>query len=153
MFRSSMIAAVVGVITAAGGFVGGGSANASQVWAACGMSSPETKVVATYPKARLQCGTATWGFLHIKARHLDEWQGLANIEGKNWRDIADMAIEKSMTAPDQSGPAGGSKYCYSGQIYLVNHVNGRIEKTVQPTVIVGGDGTIITAYPGGGCRG
>lgn len=51
------------------------------------------------------------------------------------------------------GKARCSKYCYSGQIYLVNHVNGRIEKTVQPTVIVGGDGTIITAYPGGGCRG
>ncbi|MFC4373120.1 hypothetical protein ACFO5K_03315 [Nocardia halotolerans] len=148
-----MVAVVVGVMAGAGAWTGAGTADASRVWAACGMSSSETKLVATYPKAHLQCGTANWGFRHIKARHLEEWQNLANIERKNWRDIADMAIEKSLTAPDKSGPAGGSKYCYSGQIYLVNHVNGRIEKTVQPTVIVGGDGTIITAYPGGGCRG
>ncbi|MFC9436804.1 hypothetical protein [Nocardia sp. NPDC057030] len=112
----------------------------------------ETKVVATYSKARLQCGTDNWGYRHIQQRHQTEWEALGAIENRNWRDIADLAIAKSLDAPDQSGPAGGSKTCYSGQIYLVNHVTGQIAKTIQPTIIVGGDGTILTAYPGGGCR-
>ncbi|MEV0033087.1 hypothetical protein [Nocardia sp. NPDC050793] len=129
-------------------------AHAAQVWGACGKSSEQNKVVATYSKATLKCGTDGWGFRHIQGRHLQDWQNLADIEGKNWRDIADLAIAKSLDAPDRTGPAGGGKTCYSGQIYLVNRVTGQIAKTVDPTVIVGSDGAIITAYPGGkACRG
>ncbi|MBF6464404.1 hypothetical protein IU427_04315 [Nocardia beijingensis] len=101
----------------------------------------------------MKCGTDTWGFRHIQGRHLQDWQNLAGIERKNWRDIADIAIAKSLDAPDRTASAGGGKTCFSGQIYLVNHVTGQIAKTVEPTVIVGSDGAIITAYPGGkACR-
>lgn len=128
-------------------------AHAAQVWGACGVSSGQDKVVATYSKATLKCGTDRWGFRHIQGRHLQDWQNLADIERRNWRDIADIAIAKSLDAPDRTAPAGGGKTCYSGQIYLVNHVTGQIAKTVEPTVIVGSDGAIITAYPGGkACR-
>jgi hypothetical protein len=125
----------------------------SQVWGACGASTPEDKLVATYSKGTLRCGNAAWGYRHIQIRHQGEWAGLAAIEGKNWRDIADMAIAKSMNSPDVHRPMGNGKYCYSGQIYLVDKIRGTIAKTVQPTVIVRQrDNTIITAYPGGACR-
>src|SRR5690606_38448756 len=35
----------------------------------------------------------------IQARHMSEWEGLAAIEGRNWRDIADMALAKAHDAP------------------------------------------------------
>src|SRR5262249_50988089 len=111
------------------------------------------QLTATYSKGTLRCGNGAWGYRHIQGRHQSEWGGLAVIEGKNWRDIADMAIAKSMDSPDIDRPMGNGKYCYSGQIYLINKVRGTVEKTVQPTVIVRQlDNTIITAYPGGACR-
>ncbi len=70
-----------------------------------------------------------------------------------FRTLMVAAVAGAIATAGTFAEAGGSKYCYSGQIYLVNHVNGRIEKTVQPTVIVGGDGTTITPSPGDGCRG
>lgn len=84
---------------------------------------------------------------------MSEWDSLAAIEGRNWRDIADMAIAKADDAPDWHGPVGGGKYCYTGQIYLVNRAIGAIAKTAQPTVIVNDEGKVITAYPGGACGG
>ncbi len=87
-----------------------------------------------------------------------EWEGLAAIERRNWRDIADMAIEKvdmaiekSLSSPDKFTTQDGGKFCHTGQIYLVNKASGRIAQTVQPTVIVTGSGKIITAVPGGRC--
>ncbi len=126
------------------------TASAQQVWGACGISTPEDKVVAKYSKARLTCGNTGYGFRHIQIKHGEEWQGLAAIENRNWRDIADMAISKSLDTPDLVVPQG-ARACYSGQIYLVNHVNGQIAKTVEPTVIVD-NGVIVTAFPGGKCR-
>ncbi|RJO76971.1 hypothetical protein D5S18_12255 [Nocardia panacis] len=126
------------------------TASAQQVWGACGISTPEDKVVANYSKARLTCGNTGYGFRHIQTKHGEEWQGLAAIENRNWRDIADMAISKSLDTPDLVVPQG-ARTCYSGQIYLVNHVNGQIAKTVEPTVIVD-NGIIVTAFPGGKCR-
>lgn len=120
------------------------------MWGACGISTPEDKVVAKYSKARLTCGNTGYGFRHIQTKHGEEWQGLAAIENRNWRDIADMAISKSLDTPDLVVPQG-ARTCYSGQIYLVNHVNGQIAKTVEPTVIVD-NGVIVTAIPGGKCR-
>ncbi len=84
---------------------------------------------------------------------MSEWEGLAGIEGRNWRDITDMAIAKAHDAPDWHGSVGSGKYCYTGQIYLVNRATGAIAKTVQPTVIVHEKGKVITAYPGGACGG
>lgn len=49
--------------------------------------------------------------------------------------------------------ACSGKYCHTGQIYLVNHVTGAIVKTAQPTVIVAENGQVVTAFPGGACRG
>ena len=128
-------------------------AHASFPWGACGTHSPEDKVVTTFGSWKLLCGNSDWGFRHIRSRHMSEWEGLAAIEGRNWRDIADMAMAKAHDAPDWHGPQGSGAYCHTGQIYLVNRTTGTIAKTVQPTVIVTEDGTVITAFPGGGCRG
>ena len=135
------------------GLVPGPIAHASFPWGACGAHSPEDKVVTTFGNWKLLCGNGDWGFRHIRARHMSEWEGLAAIEGRNWRDIADMAMTKAHDAPDWHGPQGSGAYCHTGQIYLVNRTTGTIAKTVQPTVIVTEDGTVITAFPGGGCRG
>lgn len=128
-------------------------AHASFPWGACGASSPADKVVTTFGEWKLLCGNDNGGFRHIQGKHTSEWEGLAAIEGRNWREIADMAIAKAHDAPDWHGPQGSGKYCYTGQIYLVNHVTGAIVKTVQPTVIVNERQEVITAFPGGACRG
>lgn len=152
MNRSRLLAAAATSATVTAALIGTSAPAQAEVWGACGVSSSADKVVRTYSKGVLKCGTQGWGYNHIKARHLTEWEGLAAIENRNWRDIADLAIAKSLDAPEIAVNAGGGKYCYSGQIYLVNHVTGQIAKTVQPSVIVGNSGDIITAYPGGGCR-
>ncbi|MGW5311136.1 hypothetical protein ACWEQ0_14825 [Nocardia thailandica] len=152
MNRTRLLAATAASTALIATLIGTAAPAQAVVWGACGVSTSDHKVVRTYSKAVLKCGTQNWGYNHIKARHIGEWEGLAAIENKNWRDIADMAIAKSLDSPDRTVDAGGGKRCYSGQIYLVNHVTGQIAKTVQPTVIVGSSGDIITAYPGGGCR-
>ncbi|HLS77877.1 MAG TPA: hypothetical protein VK083_13925 [Nocardia sp.] len=129
------------------------AAHASFPWGACGIDSPEDKVVTTFGAWKLLCGNKDYGYRHIQAGHMSEWEGLAAIEGRNWRDIADMAIAKAHDAPDWHGPQSGGRYCHTGQIYLVNRVTGAIATTVQPTVIVSEGGIVITAFPGGGCRG
>ncbi|MGV9723745.1 hypothetical protein [Nocardia beijingensis] len=147
------LAVLLGAMVAGGVVATAPSASAQQVWGACGISTPEDKVVATYSKGTLRCGNRGWGFRHVQGSHLNDWQRLADIEGRNWRDIADIAIAKSMDNPDVQRSVGSDRYCYSGQIYLVNKVRGTIETTAQPTVIVNTvTGNIVTAYPGGGCR-
>lgn len=149
--RSVATASVVLGLLVAVGFSASAAEAAPQLWAACGRSSPEDKVVATYSKAQLLCGNDKFGFRHIQNRHGDEWQQLAAIENRNWRDIADMALAKALDNPDRTVNQGRGTSCYSGQIYLVNFATGAIAKTVQPSVIVSNDGRIITAFPGGGC--
>ncbi|MFC8526317.1 hypothetical protein [Nocardia sp. NPDC057227] len=133
------------------GFGAGNAAAEPQVWGACGRSSAEDKVVATYGRGRLLCGNDKWGFRHVQQNHGKEWEQLAAIENRNWRDIADMAIAKSLNDPQRTVDQGGGATCYSGQVYLVNHVTGAIVQTIHPSVIVLTDGRIITAFPGGGC--
>lgn len=110
-------------------------------------------MVTTFGEWKLLCGNKDYGYRHIQAGHMSEWEGLAAIEGRNWRDIADMAIAKAHDAPDWHDPQGAGKYCHTGQIYLVNRATGAIVKTAQPTVIVNESGIVITAFPGGACRG
>ncbi|UGT59920.1 hypothetical protein [Nocardia asteroides] len=143
-----IFAVVIAAIAASfAGTVTAPPANASFPWGACGASSPADKVVTTFGNWKLLCGTGDFGFRHIQARHLGEWESLAAIENRNWRDIADMAMAKAHDAPDWQGSH------VTGQIYLVNHATGAIVKTAQPTVIVNNRNEIITAFPGGGCRG
>ncbi|WP_431941727.1 hypothetical protein [Nocardia grenadensis] len=147
-----MVTAAAAAISLAG-LTPAPTAHASFPWGACGVSSPEDKVATTFGSWKLLGGTNDWGYRHIQARHMSEWEGLAAIEGRNWRDIADMALDKAHDAPDWYGPQGGGTYCHSGQIYLVNRTTGAIAQTVAPTVIVTAGGIVITAFPGGGCRG
>ncbi|MFR9751712.1 hypothetical protein ACL02S_11840 [Nocardia sp. 004] len=123
---------------------------APQVWAACGIRSPENKVVATYSKAILDCGDRESGYRHIKDRHMVEWQQLAAIENRNWRDIVDMAIAKALDNPEVIVQQDRGAVCYSAQIYLVNFATGAIVKTIYPSIIVG-SGRIVTAFSGGKC--
>ncbi|MFC3964502.1 hypothetical protein [Nocardia jiangsuensis] len=78
----------------------------------------------TFGKWKLLCGTADFGFRHIQAKHMGEWESLAVIENRNWRDIADMAMTKAHDAPDRQGSHGAGKMRFTGQIYLVNHATG-----------------------------
>jgi hypothetical protein len=145
--------AIAAVAASIAGAVAAPAASASFPWGACGSSSPADKVVTTFGTWKLLCGTGDFGFRHIQARHMGEWESLAAIENRNWRDIADMAMAKAHDAPDWQGSHGAGKMCFTGQIYLVNHATGAIVKTAQPTVIVNDRNEIVTAFPGGGCRG
>ncbi|WP_169332737.1 hypothetical protein [Nocardia araoensis] len=149
----ALLVTAAAVFSLVAGVVQSPLAHASFPWGACGNSSPADKVVTTFGDWKLLCGDEESGYRHIQRRHMSEWEGLAGIEGRNWRDIADMAIAKAHDAPDWHGSVGSGKYCYTGQIYLVNRATGAIAKTVQPTVIVNENGKVITAYPGGACGG
>jgi hypothetical protein len=150
---SAFVIAAAATAASITGLVPSSVAHASFPWGACGASSPEDKVVTTFGEWKLLCGNQDYGYRHIQAGHMSEWEGLAAIEGRNWRDIADMSIAKAHDAPDWHGAQGSGKYCYTGQIYLVNRTTGAVAKTVHPTVIVSESGIVITAFPGGACRG
>lgn len=102
----------------------------------------------------LKCGYDRAGFRHIIERHgINEWQPLAAIENRNWRDLADMAITKSITNPDQVVPKGDGKWCLSSEVYLINKGTGEIAKVVRSVTIVSDQHEIITVYPKGiGCN-
>ena len=95
----------------------------------------------------LKCGTENVGFRHIVNRHGPQWQTLADIEGRNWRDIADMALTKNITNPDQTAPQDGGKWCVSSEIYLVNKDSGEVVKTKRTKTILTDKHEVLTTFP------
>ena len=95
----------------------------------------------------LKCGTENVGFRHIVNRHDPQWQTLADIEGRNWRDIADMALTKNITNPDQTAPQDGGKWCVSSEIYLVNKDSGEVVKTKRTRTILTDKHEVLTTFP------
>lgn len=57
---------------------------------------------------QLQCGNASWGYNHVKARHYNEFQGLARAGGLNWSVVVDGPMHQIALVNDDAGVGTGS---------------------------------------------
>ena len=130
-------------------------AQASTPWGACGIRTPEDKVVTKYyatPRAYyyLRCGTAEYGYRHILNRHRGDFERLAFGTDQNWRDIADLSMDAISRDPDAAKPGGNGKGCLSRVIFLRNKRTNQVVR--QQTVRMYfryRDNAIITVHPRG----
>jgi hypothetical protein len=130
-------------------------------WAACGANSSEEKPVRTFPTkppiggpnrtySTLMCGNANFGFRHIDLRHQPDWASVAFYTGGNWRDLADFAMNQSLTVPQPGYPVFNPKnetWTYKAPLQIKDQ-QGNVRATYWPIVSVAArDGRIITSYP------
>lgn len=80
------------------------------LWAACGVRDKSTKMVRDFSRsmisgvrgksAHLKCGTVqNWGYRHIKAEHLSDWQAKTAYLGGSWQPFADWAMRNTLATP------------------------------------------------------
>jgi hypothetical protein len=151
----------------AGGMDGpgaGGAVITTKVWAACGRRSADDKIVRTYDRYRLSaggqfirggksnllCGTEEeFGYRHILAGHLGDWEKVALPTMTNWRDVADFSIAIVLIDPDKvTYDPKRHTFCLSRLIYLVNKRTGQTIGTKIPRVAIRQkDARVITAFP------
>jgi hypothetical protein len=142
-----------------------GPVSAQQVWAACGLTTPNTKIVRTFSRFRgqdgrgfyylpggtssLGCGSDKWGYRHIVKNHLPEWESEAAIAGENWRDHADFAIAAALNDPDKVRyRSDNDTFCYSREVYLYDNRTRKYVRSSFPNVPVAHvTKNIITAWP------
>jgi len=141
------------------------SASSYQVWAACGIFTDNQKLVRAYKRkamhttsgapgyvpagtSNLRCGSEKWGYRHIVKNHLSQWEQNAAIERKNWRDLADFAINLSLSDPDKvTYRKANDTYCFSRQIVLINKRTGEVAAYKYPKVSIASvSKNVITAY-------
>jgi hypothetical protein len=134
-----------------------------QTWGACGAFDSSTKVIRTFSRratfgvspymssgsSNLACGSSAWGYRHIVANHLTQWQFRASEANENWRDTADYGIYWALSDPDRiTYRVSNDTYCFSRLINLVNRSNGQVVDHYYPNVVIAHvTRNIITAYP------
>ena len=137
---------------------------AAEVWAACGITTSDTKIVRSFSRYRaaaqvpyylaggtsaLVCGDSSYGYRHIKDRHLAEWERDAAVVRSNWRDHADFAIATTLSDPDRTSyRTRNDTFCFQRLIYLVDRSTGRQVGTRTILVsVASGFKNVITAHP------
>lgn len=128
----------------------------ADTWAGCGVSDDNHKLVRTFAKsggpggasAYLRCGSENWGYRHIKARHIQDWENLAAMAGDNWRSFADWAVEQILKAPGSVDyRESNDTWSFTAPIQI-KRADGSVVATYHPLVSVANDSkNIITAYP------
>ena len=134
-------------------------------WGACGAFDSHTKVIRAFSRkntsgvspymssgiSNLACGSSAWGYRHIIAKHLSQWEYRASEASENWRDTADYGIEWALKDPNRIRyRSSNDTYCFSRQINLVNDRTGQVVDHYFPNVVVGRvTKNIITAWPAG----
>lgn len=122
-----------------------------RTWQARPLGPPENQLDAG--EVRLVCGNNDFGFRHIANKHGTEWESLALLENRNWRDVVDMAITKNLTDPDQHSAQENGKWCGSSEIYFTDKVKGTILKVLRSITIVSDKREVVTTFPNpDGCR-
>lgn len=112
-------------------------------WGACGLFTSESKMVYDFGRIELKCGNPNWGYRHIKARHYNEFQGLARAGGLNWSDLVHWAIYYNVQDPDHVEGDG----CRDRVLFL-HDSNGRLLWQQRFKLIYSAsDGRVITVYP------
>ncbi|MFT4298368.1 MAG: hypothetical protein QM597_01835 [Aeromicrobium sp.] len=137
------------------GIVADPSTNA---WGACGLRTSPTKVVDRYPGKggtyTLRCGDKNYGYRHILQNHRSQFEALAAGTGKNWRDVADMAMTWAAKDPDKTVMnVGGGKGCKSRLLFLRNNRTNQVVRQQRFAMYyVNSSLNIVTVYPkGSGC--
>ena len=99
--------------------------------------------------SNLACGSSAWGYRHIVANHLSQWEYRASEASENWRDTADYGIEWALKDADRIRyRSSNDTYCFSRQIDLVNDRTGQVVDHYFPNVVVARvTKNIITASP------
>lgn len=133
-------------------------------WPGCGVNEKATKLLKSYKRAQiagyagatanLKCGNhdfrtdSGWGFRHIKARHLDQWQNEAAILGGQWMDFADWSMTAVLSKPCYKAyQATNSTFQYIAPIQIKDR-RGKVVKTIGVRVVVSkATNNVITAYP------
>lgn len=166
MVRRLRCALVLPLLLLAVTVVGAPAAHAApnaptEVWAACGASSPPDKVLRVFPRTTfasgpfgntsvLLCGTDGFGYRHVAARHRQDWQYIAAYTGGNWRDLADFAIEQILRVPQPGYPRYNAKndtWVFKAPLEIRDR-DGRVRDVYYPNVVVAAaDGKIITTFP------
>ncbi|MGW3473534.1 hypothetical protein ACWDKQ_34945 [Saccharopolyspora sp. NPDC000995] len=134
-------------------------ASAREIWGACGTNSPADKLVRAFPRSgapgaggasNLLCGTAGFGYRHIKDRHMADWQNLAARVGSDWRSFADFAIAEILKVPEPGFPVynkNNDTWTYRAPVQIRDS-HGNVVDTYRPIVsVASGDQKIITAFP------
>lgn len=129
-------------------------------WGACGLHDPSDKIIYTYKagstpmgpeyirKPNLRCGSEEkFGYRHIKDKHMQDWENLANRVNGNWRSFVSFAIQPSLESPVKACHGSRNDILYYGMIELRNS-NGLIGKRYYPRIAVGNaTNDIVTAFP------
>jgi hypothetical protein len=125
-------------------------------WGACGNSTAEDKVVATFAAGiSLLCGgpihssDPRYGYRHIQYRHQEDLQNLTfGTTIGNWRDLADLAIDSIAKDPDVTVPAPGNQICMSRVLFLNDEQTGeQVRQQVFVMYIDASSRTVNTLTP------
>lgn len=133
-------------------------------WRGCGYFDSKDKWVKEYVRLRvrskfvgsvatLRCGDMSYGYTHIKARHMTDWANLGARVGVQWRDMADWSIAWMLQDPDRA-TASGSNYCFSRRVFVYERRTGQLKYQRDVRMFIGATGQRIqTAFPGSQCTG
>ena len=115
-------------------------------WGACGISTDNDKLVYKFGSFPLRCGNESWGFRHIKDRHLDEFQTLARAGGLNWSDLVHWAIHYTGSDPDHVIVERNTG-CRDRLLYLHDGDGRLIWQQRFKMIYNATDGRVVTTYP------
>lgn len=133
-------------------------------WDACSVTDDTIHVVSDFGSGvKLTCGKASysWGYWHIKEKHMSQYSQLVYATDLNWQDLLYWSIWWSIKNPEKTTTSDGKppyKACRSRRLYLYNKVTGQLisDKTYrviytyrQPSSASLSDGTILTSLPDG----
>jgi hypothetical protein len=115
-------------------------------WGACGTSTSETKNVYSFGSIILKCGNSSWGYRHIKSRHMSQFQTLAAAGGLNWSDLVHWAIHYNVQDPDHVA-VDQNTGCRDRVLFLHDR-NGRLVWQQRFRLTYNAvDGRVITVHP------
>lgn len=125
---------------------------AAELWLGCGVADDANKIIRTFPQSKtLRCGNDSFGYRHIVASHLSDWEALTFMTNQHWRDVADEAIEAALLLPEVvTENPGNDTECYSRTIFLYNLNTGeQVGSTIVRVVAGVRSQNVVTAFPPG----
>ncbi len=100
-------------------------------------------------RATLACGSAKyWGFRHIKAGHLSQWEAKAALLGALWMDVAHWSMTNTLSTPCSKYRQLSNDTLQYVAPFQIRDSKGRVVQTYGVRVVVARQTqNIITSYP------